>query len=131
MGNNCCGMREPSGAPEDLSLRPPAYSQAGGHDNTIAFLGDRIEKCTKHAEAAVYQQIFDDQKTTSLTQLRPFVPYFYGAEQKLGDPYKWLITTQNLLYGLEKGSFVDIKLGTSTLTDHSGLIKTAKCNIID
>ena len=27
-----------------------------------------------------------------------------------------MITVENLLYGLEKGSFIDIKMGTSTIT---------------
>ena len=28
----------------------------------------------------------------------------------------WMITIENLLYGMENGSFIDLKLGTSTLT---------------
>ena len=58
--------------------------------------------------------IFNDEKETSLTLLRPYVPKLYGIEQDKSG--KWKICIENLLYGLENGSYVDIKLGTSTLT---------------
>ena len=50
-----------------------------------------------------------------MTKLRPFVAQFYGA-RKIENKEKWMITIENLLYGKEHGSFIDIKLGTSTLT---------------
>ena len=43
------------------------------------------------------------------------------------------IVIHNLLYGLEKGSFVDIKLGTNTLTagKENNLIKKTSRDIMD
>ena len=45
--------------------------------------------------------------------MRPFVPNFYGADEQ---PDKCTLTIENLLYGKESGSYVDIKLGTTTVT---------------
>ena len=58
------------------------------------------------------------------------MPEYFGAEQ-LEDGAKWKICLQNLLYGFEKGSFVDIKLGKSTLTENSGSFKTVRQNLTD
>ena len=45
--------------------------------------------------------------------MRPFVPEMFGCQNEY-EPYT--ITLENLLYGKENASFVDIKLGTSTVT---------------
>ena len=63
-----------------------------------------------------YKQIFESEEENSLTKLRPLLPEFYWAKKTKGGD-KWKICIENLLYGLENGSFIDIKLGTSTLID--------------
>ena len=64
--------------------------------------------------------------------MRPFVPKFYGMERLSDKSNKCKITIENLLYGKENGSFIDIKLGTSTLTKGSkNLIKKATRDVMD
>ena len=60
--------------------------------------------------------------------MRPFLPQFYGLEETDG---KWRIKIENLLYGREFGSYADIKLGTSTLTQGKGKIKSVIRQISD
>ena len=133
MGNICCNKVEDDQDFFDsgrLDTKASMYSQAGGHDNTIVFEGDRLMKMTKESEALNYQLIFDDNEQTSLTKLRPFVAEFYGAK-KLEDGKKWRIELENLLYGLENASYIDIKLGTSTLTQGKGRLKTVVRKKVD
>ena len=64
-----------------------------------------------------YRKIFDDHEVpTSLTKMREFLPKYHDDGPHEKDPEKWMITVENLLFGKENGSFVDLKLGTSTLT---------------
>ena len=67
-----------------------------------------------------YQSIFNDEEETSLTKMRPFLPKLYDVKEEDGE---WKVCIENLLYGREFGSFVDIKLGTSTLTQGKGNVK--------
>ena len=132
MGNICCSNSKEATDIDyfDTERLDTLYSQAGGHDNTIVFEGERLTKITKESEVLTYQQIFDDDEQTSLTKLRPFVAEFYGTK-KLEGGKKWSIELDNLLYGLENASFIDIKLGTSTLTQGKGRIKTVVRNKVD
>ena len=99
----------------------------------MTYDGDRLTKVTKIKEVISYRKIFCDEKETSLTKLRPFVPKFYGAEINENDSDKCTITIENLLYGKEKGSSIDIKLGTSTLTSgkENQPLKVAERDVID
>ena len=83
----------------------------------MKFTGDRVTKETKLEEVINYRKIFDDHgEATSLTKMRQFLPMYYDDTPNEDNPEKWMITVENLLYGKEQGSFVDLKLGTSTLT---------------
>ena len=75
-----------------------------------------MTKVTKLEEVISYRKIFDDYEKSSLTKMREFLPMYYDDSPFEKDPEKWYITVENLLYGKEKGSFIDMKLGTSTLT---------------
>ena len=58
------------------------------------------------------------------------MPKFYGAK-KIEGSQKWKVTLENLLYGLENGSFIDIKLGTSTLNQGKSTLKKVVRNNVD
>ena len=45
--------------------------------------------------------------------MKEFIPEYFGSAGNEEEPTMKL---QNLLYGLENGSFMDIKLGTDALT---------------
>ena len=68
MGNICGGTNKESlsDIEELVSVRSERldtlYSQAGGHDNTIVFEGERLTKVTKESEILTYQQIFADDE---------------------------------------------------------------------
>ena len=68
----------------------------------------------------------------SLKGLRPFVPHLYSVNDT-GDPKMKEIVIQNLLYGLENGSFIDLKLGTNTLTKGKDrkIVKKATRDVMD
>ena len=83
----------------------------------MKFSGDRVTKVTKLEEVINYRKIFDDHAApTSLTKMRQFLPMYHDDFPNEDDCEKWMITVENLLYGMENGSFIDLKLGTSTLT---------------
>mmetsp|Transcript_1594 Transcript_1594/g.2266 ORF Transcript_1594/g.2266 Transcript_1594/m.2266 type:complete len:249 (+) Transcript_1594:82-828(+) len=85
-----------------------AYKQAGGHEGNIVFDGNKITKKTKLSEVENYERIFrEDPKFQKL------IPHFYGATKGEKD---CRMTTENLLYGRENASYMDIKLGTSSCT---------------
>lgn len=110
----------------------PIYEQAAGHKDTFKYVGYKLVKETRASEAKIYQQIFDDTHQTSLKGLRPFVPQLYAVKDTI-DPKMKEIVIHNLLYGLENGSFVDIKLGTNTLTagKENNLIKKKTRDVVD
>ena len=57
------------------------------------------------------------EEKTSLEKLQPFVPKYFGCDDSGGEASNACqITLENLLLGRENASFMDIKLGTSTLT---------------
>ena len=61
-----------------------------------------------------YQEIFSlKEANTSLQRIKPFVPQMFDCQTE-HEPYT--ITLENLLFGKENASFVDVKLGTSTVT---------------
>ena len=106
-----------------------AYEQAGGHAGGIVFDGEKITKQTKKSEVDNYKAIneISEDGETSLNKLKPFVSTYYDAKEIENDEKgKWSITIQNLLYGKEKGSFMDIKLGTSSETEGASEEKQAK-----
>ena len=81
-----------------------------------------------------YRKIFDDHaEPTSLTKMRQFLPKYHDDGPHEKDPEKWMITVENLLFGKENGSFVDLKLGTSTLTSDKDerQIKIAERKMVD
>ena len=52
-----------------------------------------------------------------MEKLQSFVPRFFGGDDSGGsEAGKCKITLENLLFGRENASFIDIKLGTSTVT---------------
>lgn len=55
-----------------------------------------------------------------MTKLRPFTPIFYSANK---EEDTWQIEIENLLFGRENASFIDIKLGTTTLTHGKSVVK--------
>ena len=62
-----------------------------------------------------------------MNKLKPFVSAFYDAKEIPNEPKgKWEMTIQNLLFEKEKGSFMDIKLGTSSETAGASEEKAAK-----
>ena len=77
-----------------------------------------------------YLHIFDECNDDSRTKLQPFLPLFYSAQQKK-DSQKWSLCIENLLYGKENGSYIDIKLGTSTLTQGKCCIKKVVRETVD
>ena len=96
---------------------PQKYEQAGGHGGGVKFTGDRVTKETKLEEVINYRKIFNEfEPPTSLTKMREFLPKYHDDGPHEKDAEKWMITVENLLFGKENGSFVDLKLGTSTLT---------------
>ena len=111
-----------------------AYVQMGGHEGALKFDGDKITKVCNLEEIENYRNIFpsdkledleNEENKTSLEKMAPFVPRFIGADDSGGRGLKpdgngkCKITLENLLFGRENASFVDIKLGTSTLTIHA------------
>ena len=63
------------------------------------------------------QELGGGDEKTSLEKLQPFVPKYYGCDDSGGEvSNSCKITLENLLFGKENASFIDIKLGTSTLT---------------
>ena len=63
------------------------------------------------------QELGGGDEKTSLEKLQPFVPKYYGCDDSGGEASNSCkITLENLLFGKENASFIDIKLGTSTLT---------------
>ena len=124
MGVLCCGDAENSASPQ--------YEQAAGHSNTMQYSGNKLKKETRITEAQNYELIFDDMTETSLRGLRPFVPHLYAVNET-GNPKMKEIVIENLLYGLENGSFIDLKLGTNTLTagKEKNLVKKKTRDIMD
>ena len=107
------------------------FDQAGGHAGGIIYDGEKMIKKTKPSEIENYSKIFDDSEETSLTKLRPFVPKYYGADLTASSGGKIDMTIENLLHGLENGSYIDIKLGSSTLTMNSSLRKKFTRDFVD
>ena len=94
--------------------------QVAGHRGALTFDGERVRKRCSMAELANYKMIFseeseeDSAELKSLRQLRPFLPFFYGqTTDETGDR---CIEIENLLYTAPNASFMDIKLGTSSIT---------------
>ena len=66
-----------------------------------------------------------------MTKLRPFVPKYYGADMNASAGGKIDMTIENLLHGFDNGSYVDIKLGSSTLTMNSSMRKKLTRDFVD
>ena len=92
----------------------------------MQFAGERMTKQCNLSEIINYKLIYGVDKAeqpgagdekTSLEKLQPFVPKYYGCDDSGGEASNACkITLENLLVGRENASFMDIKLGTSTLT---------------
>ena len=88
-------------------------------------MGDRVTKVTKLEEVINYRKIFDEHgEQTSLSKMRQFLPMYYDDNENEENCEMWNITVENLLFGKENGSFIDLKLGTSTLTSDKDHQKT-------
>jgi len=104
--------------------------QAGGHENTLlsADSGDKVIKKTSEAECLNYKRIWESDQTDGLTAfngLQAFIPRYYNHEK--GKPDKvFHLTMDNLLFGHENASYMDIKLGISATTKGAGKDKVAK-----
>lgn len=98
-----------SGETIDEGENNGAYKQAGGHCGNFVFEGNKMTKKTKPSEVENYERIFRDDP-----KFKKLIPHFYGS--KKGDDHVCHIMTENLLYGRENASYMDIKLGTSTCT---------------
>ena len=97
----------------------PKYDQVAGH-GSVKFTGDRVTKTTSAAEVKNYQLVFSKEAdATGVQQLKPYCPIFYGSEPNKEDDTKASITMENLLFGLENASFIDLKMGTSTITQNT------------
>ena len=121
---NCCTDPE--------SQTNPEYEQAAGHNQCMKYDGKLLKKETRVTEAENYELIFDDMQETSLKGMRPFVPHLYGVNDTGNSKMKEIVI-ENLLYGLEYGSFVDMKLGTNTLTKgkEKNLVKKGARDFMD
>lgn len=94
-------------------------NQIGGHAYAFVWSDDKITKKTQQIEIDTYLKINserseeDSPELQSLQKLKPFVPAFYGGKVEDG-----VVTIQieNLLQGTKDPAFMDIKLGTDTIT---------------
>ena len=133
----CGGSKSKGGgASNTVPKASTAYEQADGHPGTIKFNGDRITKKTKQSEVQNYNAIFyepeEGETETSLMKMKPLVPAFYGGQAIENDPKDmWEMTIENLLYGKENASFMDVKMGTSSATLGSNEEKVARRLIKD
>ena len=91
---------------------------AGGHSANFILLSDKlILKAGKAPEIVNYEKIFDDMSTADdagqFRALRPIVPNFTGTETRKDKKYMKL---ENLLGGYKTPSFMDFKMGTTSIT---------------
>lgn len=94
---------------EDKNNSNDAYKQAGGHEGNVVFDGNKMTKTTKLSEVENYERIFKED-----TKFQKFLPHFYEATKNKDGVCH--MTSENLLYGRENASYMDIKLGTSSCT---------------
>ena len=120
-----CSGSKSGGAGNAKQKSKSQYDLAGGHAQNIVFDGNKMTKKTKKSEVDNYTSIFggadvDGPGINSLKQMKEFVSTFHSGE-KIPDDEKgmWSITIENLLFERENASFMDIKLGTTSLTSGS------------
>lgn len=99
--------------------------QAAGHAGSFKFDGAILRKLTSEAEANNYKAANSepsqalDEYSVEMRKLRSLMPKFHSIE-KQADSKKWQLAIENCLAfdgkPSETCSFMDIKLGTSTLT---------------
>ena len=97
-------------------------SVVGGHPGRIEFDGNKLIKQTMECELMVYRAIngvsidgddkLTDDARSQLEKLKDLTPIYYSSE---GDT----IVIENMLYGHEGATFMDLKLGTSRYTLHA------------
>ena len=95
------------------------FNQVGGHDGCIVADGNKLTKATKKEEAMVYRAIngvsldgdlkLTDQQRSQLEKIKEFTPTYYSSAKET-------ITIENMLHCHDGASFMDIKMGTSTVT---------------
>lgn len=103
---------------EPVPLEKPI--QVAGHPGAIKFDGQKLHKKCGEAEISNYEAIFADptafkytKEQRALQQMRHFVPKYYGSYEENGEKK---IMIENMLHEAPNASFIDIKLGTSTVT---------------
>lgn len=96
--------------------------QVAGHAGAIKFVGDKLQKKCNAEEVNNYQAIYSTEtfqaskEALSLQKMKPFVSKFYRSFTQ--DGAQW-IEIENLLHKAPNASFMDIKLGTSTITQNT------------
>jgi len=98
--------------------------QAGGHEGSLIFRGNKLLKKAHPAEIGFYSALFDPQlENSELIEFRKFVPYFYGVEIINNKNY---IVLENVLFGYEHPNVLDCKIGKVTWTKDHNEVKTKK-----
>jgi hypothetical protein len=121
----------------DDTAKRAEHGVVGGHAEMLRFDGDKLIKTAPVEEAIIYRLANDmslvndpDFTATQRAQVQKmgkWFPKFYGAKNlgetaMLGEKNKARvqnmseITMENARYGREDGNYMDIKIGTSTVT---------------
>lgn len=104
---------------ETAELLPVRFEAVGGHVGGVVFNGSKLTKKTNPPEVEVYEKINSAQDTdpsdedAALRELVNFTPRYFGSREEDGQMY---IDIENLLFDAPYANFVDIKMGTSTVT---------------
>lgn len=91
--------------------------QVGGHEGCFDFDGNKLKKTTRPEEIDIYRAIngvsppdlFTDSQRSQLEKLKAFTPKYYSSEGKT-------LEIENMLTGHEGASVMDMKIGTSSIT---------------
>ena len=95
------------------------FEAVGGHEGGVVFNGSKLTKKTNAPEVKVYEKINSAQdaglsdEDAVLRELARFTPGYFGSHEQEGQLY---IEIENLLFDAPYANFVDIKMGTSTVT---------------
>ena len=105
---------------------PSAFAhQIAGHAGGITLLPNgHLQKSAVSRELEFYQAA----QHSSHSQLRAFLPVFYGVETKIDEEGEELqiIEIENLLKNYSKPSIIDIKIGTRLWSEDASADKRAR-----
>lgn len=106
-------------------IRGPVMAEthdiATSRKNRFVFRNDKILKKTSAAEIDFYTELNKPSLTDkNFVELKKFVPNFYGVGDVDGSH---CVVLENLLFGVENPSILDVKIGKITWTPHHSILK--------